>query len=673
MKSLITIRAITAIALALWLNAAESLAADFYASPSGRSQRCSKDSPCSLEGAQRAVRAASIDQREDIRVNLLGGTYQLTRPLALIESASVSDSGHNGHKVIWQAAAKSRPVLSGGVSVGGWIRYDVARNIWRADAPPGLNARQLYVNGRRADRTSTADLMDGFSITEHGFKLQDPVFARPIDISNFHNLADVELARLFNWQLSRCNVTHANATEITVHPVCFYNSRTVNLGIFIENAFELLTKPGQWYLDRSGAVSGKTAVYYIPRPSDDMTGITAVLGTAEKLLTVSGDNMDRPIHDITFQGLIFSHGTWLIDRSLAGKVGGYQGLQAGVHLLNEADFLKADASSSPDDTPRPPSLVGGFYDPVNLAYEEYLPGVVDVSYANHIEFLDNIFSHMGATALAMVPGIQNSHIAGNEFFDISGSAIQLGGIEQEDHHPCGDVPVCSNGRVTQNNVISNNRISDVSIEYLDAVGIFVGYTRNTIIANNELANLPYSGISMGWGWGWQDKNAFLRWKNPTIAANNRVVNNSVTHFLTRQRDGAAIYTLGGQPGSAIANNFANDGKNDFAAIYQDEGSSGFTVENNVAIRVKNFLLINCNKNDVTQGNTYRKNYSDFGAVHNSCFRGKNEIENPVVFADRNQNQKDWPAEVKAIVEKAGMEPDYKKRASGKMTSVEFAP
>ena len=653
------------------MGAAAARAVDLYVSPNGMGSRCSQAAPCSLEAAQLAVRTVAARQRDDIHVNLLDGTYSLTQPLALVETPNASDSGHNGHQIIWQAAAKAHPVLSGGVALRGWTPYDTTLNIWRADAPPKLNARQLYVNGRRADRTITSDLMAGFSVTEHGFRLRDPLFNRPIDISNFHNLQDVELVRLFNWQLSRCNVTSATVTDINVHPVCFYNSKAANLGIYIENAFELLNKPGQWYLDRSGAVGGQPSVYYIPRAGEKLEDTRAVLSATEKLLTLAGADMAHPIHDVTIKGLSFSHGTWFVDQSLAGRVGGYQGLQAGVHLLNEADFLKADHSDSPDETPQPPSMVGGFYDPGNLAYEEYLPGVVNVSYARGISFLDNTFSHLGATALAMLPGVQDSRIVGNEFFDISASAIQLGGVEPADHHPCGDVPTCDNGRVTQNNIISNNRISDVSSEYLDAVGIFVGYTRNTVISNNELVNLPYSGISMGWGWGWVDKNAFLRWKNPTIAGGNRVVNNRIDHFLTRQRDGAAIYTLGGQPGSVIAGNFASDGKNDFAGIYQDEGSSGFTVEKNVATRVRNFLLINCNKNDITQGNTYRQNYSDFGSVYNSCFRGKNTIEAPTVFADRNKSDKTWPPEVKAITEKAGLEPEFKARALGKITAVEL--
>ena len=647
--------------------AGPAVATDFFVAPHGQGDACSRKRPCSLLKAQTRVRTAAPAQREDLRVNLLAGTYLMTAPLALIESGSLSDSGHNGFKIVWQAAPGELAILSGGTAVTGWALFDAAKNIWRADAPAGFNSRQLYVNGRRATRPITNDLMADYSVSEHGFMLRDPLFNRPIDISQFHNLADIEVVRLFNWQLSRCNVTAATAQVISVHPTCFYNSRTANLGIFLENAFELMGKPGQWYLDRSGVIGGKPSVYYIPRDGESMAAVNAVLGSAESLVSLQGENQNRPIHDVTFQGLVFSHATWFIDRSLAGKVGGYAGLQAGVHLLNKADFLKADASSSPDELVAPASEVGGFYDPVNLAYEAYVPGSVTVNFANRIAFVGNTFTHLGATALAMVRGIQNSQMTGNVFNDISGSAIQLGGVEQEDHHPCGDVPTCDNGRVTENNVIANNRISDTAVEFLDTVGIFVGYTRNTSITNNELFDLSYTGITIGWGWGWFDQGAFFRWKNPTIAGNNHIVKNRITRFLTRQRDGAAIYTLGSQPGSIIAENFATDGKNDFAGIYQDEGSSGFTVEKNVVTKVKNFVLINCNKNDVTSGNVYRENFSETGTVRNGCAKGKNDIATPLVFTDRFTKEESWPADVRAITEASGLEAEFKKH--GKVTSV----
>lgn len=647
-------------------------ATDLYVSPAGKGERCSRIAPCTLADAQQAVRRAATNQSEDIRVNLLSGIYQLEQPLALVESAAASDSGRNGHKIIWQAAPNAHPVLSGGVSVMHWTVHDKAKNIWRADAPMGLNARQLYVNGRRAERTRSADMMAGFSATERGFRLLDAVSKHPFDISKYHNLTDVEVLRLWEWQSSRCNVTDATATDINVHPICLFNSKIVDLGLFVENAYELLSRPGQWYLDRSGTLSGRPSVYYVPRPEDKMPSAQSTLGATEQLLTLTGTNPDRPIHDIDFTGLTFSYGTWLVDQSLAGKVGGYSSIQAGVHMLNAANWRKLDQVTSTAGLQAPADTVGGFYDPTNLSYMDYVPGIVSANYAQRIGFLDNSFSHIGATALAMVRGIKDARITGNVFYDISGSAIQLGGVETEDHHPCGDVPECHSGRVTENNLISNNRISDTSQEFFDTTAVFVGYTRNTVITHNELFDLPYTAISIGWGWALDDKDGFYGYKNPTIAANNRISYNSINRFMTMQRDGGGVYTLSAQPGSVIANNFINDGRHHFAGIYQDQGSEGFLVENNVTMKVPNFLHLNCSSpNGVTSNNTYRNNFSDDGNLSLNCKRAKNMVETPAVF-DAKADESGWPNEVKAIRDQSGLEPEYKQRSLGKITSVELA-
>lgn len=107
-------------------------ATDFYVSPPGKGTACTKARPCGLIDVVGVVRAAAANQRDDIRVNLLDGLYLLERPIEL----TVADSGRNGKRIIWQAAAGAKPTLSGGIPLGQWSLFDQARNIWRADAPP---------------------------------------------------------------------------------------------------------------------------------------------------------------------------------------------------------------------------------------------------------------------------------------------------------------------------------------------------------------------------------------------------------------------------------------------------------------------------------------------------------------------------------------------------------
>ena len=48
--------------------------------------------------------------------------------------------------------------------------------------------------------------------------------------------------------------------------------------------------------------------------------------------------------------------------------------------------------------------------------------------------------------------------------------------------------------------VTDNLITDVTVEFQSAVGIFGGYVYNSTIAHNTLQNLAYTAISVGWGW-----------------------------------------------------------------------------------------------------------------------------------------------------------------------------
>ena len=57
---------------------------------------------------------------------------------------------------------------------------------------------------------------------------------------------------------------------------------------FVENIFEALDTPGEWYLDRKAQV-----LYYIPRSGEDMNAAEIVAPVVEKLLELKG-SLDEP-------------------------------------------------------------------------------------------------------------------------------------------------------------------------------------------------------------------------------------------------------------------------------------------------------------------------------------------------------------------------------------------
>jgi hypothetical protein len=104
----------------------------------------------------------------------------------------------------------------------------------------------------------------------------------------------------------------------------------------------------------------------------------------------------------------------------------------------------------------------------------------------------------------------------------------------------------------------------------------VGITEGTRVEHNEVRQLPYTGVSLGWQWN----------PNPTPARANVVAFNHIHHVMQTLSDGGGIYTLGRQPDSRLASNWIHDvplnaGRAESNGMFLDEGTTGFVIEDNL--------------------------------------------------------------------------------------------
>jgi hypothetical protein len=155
--------------------------------------------------------------------------------------------------------------------------------------------------------------------------------------------------------------------------------------------------------------------------------------------------------------------------------------------------------------------------------------------------------------------------------------------------------------------------------------------RDIVIAHNDISEISYSGISLGWGW------------TRTINAmrNNRIESNNIHHYAKHMYDVAGIYTLSAQPGTVISGNRIDSVyKAPYAHlpahwfyIYTDEGSSYMTIKDNWTPSEK--YLQNANG----PGNTWQNNGP---GVHDSI-RLKAGLEPSYHHLVKEQTiSKDWP-------------------------------
>ena len=203
-------------------------------------------------------------------------------------------------------------------------------------------------------------------------------------------------------------------------------------------------------------------------------------------------------------------------------------------------------------------------------------------------------------------------------------------------------------------VIYQNLIKNVAVEYSGCVGLFAGYLVNTTIAHNDIEELPYTGISLGWGWD----------AKTSYARDNHILNNKIQNVVLKLSDGGGIYTLGPQPGSKVRGNYIHNVKNLYAGIYHDEGSAFFDTYHNLILEVKVLFprppTLRLYKSALVKQEWTRLNY---GSAHDlnvhDCFTDqptfhtdakKSTIKDTVILQKDPQT---WPVQAKAIRDNAG--------------------
>ncbi|SDS45761.1 hypothetical protein [Jiangella sp. DSM 45060] len=502
-----------------------------------------------LTAAQQAVRDLSSIPDGGVAVLLRGGRYELDDTLAL----DARDSGRDGHPVTWAAWPGERPVLDGGRVIGGWTVHDAAAGIWSAPAG-GLTARQLYVDGVRATRARTETFTGATSTDDTGHVTTD---TGPL---SWHRPEGVELVYRRIWTQPRNLVasvarTSDGRTRVTMaQPGWGYNRRkggtaTTTPPAWIENDYTFLDEPGEWYLDPVA-----DTVYYLPRPGEDLTTADVVLPAVERLVTVHGTAAE-PVHDIVLDGLTFAHSTWL---QPSGELGGHPDIQGNLVRLPEPG----------QDNRVAPMLV--------------TPGAVHLEHAHRVDVTDSVFTRLGNAAIDVARGSRDVAVARNRIEDVAGGGVQIGEVDLSDGSLAYDTTSPYDTKnyapADQRDIIRGidvtaNLITRIGLDYASAVGVFAGYTQDVTIARNELADLPYSAISLGWGWAQPQLLA------GSVARDNAIVGNTIRDAMSTLQDGGAVYTLGAQPGTVIQRNLV---ANSALAFYLDEGSSGIDLAQNVS-------------------------------------------------------------------------------------------
>lgn len=659
------------------------------------------DSPYkSIEKAKEAVKSLNTDEK--INVYIREGVY-------CIEDTLVFDETDGRENYITYSAYDGEDVtISGGRKIEGWSTYD--GNIVRTPLSGVDTVRELYVNGKKATRAKGETPMHS---TAYYYENGDPagLIVEGTDTALYGNPQDIQLRFDIAYRNMIMNVesisADGNTTVLKLQQPQFkaIASDTVgNRGIthnncfYMENAYELLDKPGEFYYDKKGGY-----LYYV---TDGENVENAYVPVLEKLIEISGSDYYNKVKNICFKDLKFAHST---DKSVS---------ENGLIVDQAQRMITVDENGEKNYTVR--------------------DAAIQLKCCDGIQFIDNTFTGISKVCLGLYNGASNSIISGNAFYDTGDSAITVGteddaytdtphegrnlalrrpttgtspgtaaavdgnayygwSLNEDDctdgdyrngylqidlgdsykidcieidarkgyNQPttranfevvasndpdfaadkmilarCGATAFENEGTWTQNtssknkyryvrvrktadeyffvadirvinksmtqtdikeicknNSIYGNCITRIGNENHSAPGIVTYYSENTEIKHNYIYDVPYSGISSGWGW--------TNTPNSVTNKNNVIEANIVERYCMKCIDGAGIYTLGNQPGCKVLKNVVRNQVNVHGAIYPDDGTIGLDISQNIVENACTWLFIwSDNKKNITASDNY---------------------------------------------------------------------
>lgn len=634
-KTTLYIAAASAALLIMPFTIASAGAVDIYVDPVNGSDNGagSLDQPYkTISKAQAAVRSKNTSMKSDINIYLKGGVYK--EDMLVFDEY---DSGHNGFTVRWQAYENEKPIISGGEEIEGWSLYDADMNIYCADSR-GIETRQLTVNGSLAQRArSEGSLLSDDAVYDNGVT---GYTCSETEMLNWKNQSDIEFVYKNDWTNSRCPVDNIERGDngmitVTMKQPAWRNVRVVKTGKlsvtqpwYVENAYELLDEPGEFYLDKS-----KGKIFYIPRDGEDMNSAEVIAGVKETVLMIKGKDLDNFVHDVTFDGISFRYSTWL-------RPGGEWG------FADNQNATIRDTETGVRDL--------------------FPPAMVEAERARNVNFLNCEFAYAGSIGLKMTEGIDSCDVIGNHIYDCAAHGIVMGEITCQDKNNPRNNPEDIRLYMIRNKV-NNNYIHNVAKDYKSAAAVSIGFLIDSDVSHNEIADVPYSAFHICYGF------QTYSFEEGTVFRNVKITDNFIENTMNDELyDGGGIYILGASGGTEdnmieVSGNYIKDQNDVYADIYLDNGSSYCKVFNNVIDQYSYpkghsgdgnlyWVFANTESHGHRVYNSYI-NVPDVSRIHKDA--SDVTIQKPHIYLDNK-----WPDEALKIIDNAGLESEYKKKLGG---------
>jgi hypothetical protein len=251
----------------------------------------------SFQAAQTAIRRLKKENSGTISVYFRAGTYYLPETIVF----TPEDSGRTGAPIIYAPYPGEQVLFSGGSRLfPKWTPY--RDGIMKTFVPSGTATDQLFVNGelqilaRYPNYDANAKYLNGYA----------PDAINPERVQRWADPrgAYIHALHQYLWGDMHYVITGKSADGNLIYEGGWQNNRPKPMHAqyrFVENVFEELDSPGEWYLDKA-----KSTLYFYPPAGLDLGN--AAIGTVRlKHLVEFRGTPDDPVKWIELRGFTFQH------------------------------------------------------------------------------------------------------------------------------------------------------------------------------------------------------------------------------------------------------------------------------------------------------------------------------------------------------------------------------